>query len=114
MSPHRSDYRNGVNVRRAKDFGGIRGCGHVWVCLARTGQCRGTLVNNELDPRRVQSVQIPDDVRSPVAVADYANSDHICPVLLKSLKGGPHSKTPQGDAGLARAPDLSVYALGRG
>ena len=80
-------HRDRVDVRRREQVGGLRGDGQVWVRLPDALEGLGVLVADARHVAAFEAAQVADDVRTPIAVANDADSNHG--VFTRKLRNVP-------------------------
>src|SRR6266852_1039049 len=73
VGPHRGNDSDGVNFGRSQELRVVRHQLDAWMGLCRTSKTGGILVANCGELTAFQSIEIPDYIRSPIAVADHAD-----------------------------------------
>src|SRR5271157_348174 len=93
MCPNGSDDCNRVDVGPRQGLAEVRGHMHAGINLLDASQCRLVLVAHHGNFTPLHGAKIPDDLGSPITVADNTNSNHIsshdlvtCTVLTKFLR----------------------------
>ena len=77
VRPHRSDDGDGVDLGRFENFLGIGRHFEAGIVLLGSRQRARIHVAKHFDARVVHSEKVPNHVRTPVPVTDYADSDHL-------------------------------------
>src|SRR6188508_1113006 len=82
VGPDRSDNRNGVDVGRFQDVCKIRGELCTGARTACTFQGRRAFVAYRSELARLESTQVSNDVRTPVAIPDDAEAHDLSGVAV--------------------------------
>ena len=78
VSPNRSNYGDRIDFRRTKDFVRI---GYRFefrdIALRARARAAGLLSHTICDGGRIQTMQIADNIWTPITVTNHSNSNHI-------------------------------------
>ena len=78
VCPDRGHHSDGVDLCGLQQLRGVRGDRLVRIGLLQPLECGSTLVADHCDSAALQAAQVPNDVRSPIAVPEDANANHGC------------------------------------
>ncbi len=86
VGPYRGHNRNGIDLPRPQHFGKIGRQVETGIDTVGPLQRRRALVAHRDDLCVLEAMEVPDDVRAPVAVPDDADADRVGRVVGARLK----------------------------
>src|SRR2546429_3256213 len=77
VRPDRRDNRHGVDVRRAQYLAEVRRQVYGRISFLRTLQRRGTPIADRYELAALERIEVPDDIRTPIAEANHTNANRL-------------------------------------